>query len=303
MEKALTGLLEILPQVEELPPAPFQEILYRRLAVLEEASRPLSAEHRREWMERVFATVAPVLETSPAVARVRQRPRGYMGDFRMMEDIYRHADGANGMGGWSRIYQTLPAVQAVRNRKAFFVTLFGEMVSAGREEIRLLDVGSGPAREVVEAIETHHPDPHRTVIDLVDTDDEALQHATTLLKPRIADGQVVNIHQRNVVGFRPRGSYDLIWSAGLFDYLEDRIAVSLLRRLWPRLAEGGRLVVGNFHPRNPTRTIMEWLGGWFLIHRTEAELLSLAASAGIPATACQINTEPLGINCFLVAAR
>lgn len=303
MEAALTKLLAVLPKVEELPPVLFRPMLCERLAVLEETSRLLSPERRRAWMTRVFSMVAALLEASPAVARVRRRPRGHMGDFRMMEDIYRHAEGANGASAWSRIYQTLPAVQAVRNRKAFFVALFGEMLAAGQRGLRLLDVGSGSAREVVEAMSAHHPDPGHTVIELVDTDPDALAYAAALLEPAGTEGHTVHLHQQNVVVFRPRGTYDLIWCAGLFDYLEDRIAISLLARLWPRLAPDGQLVIGNFHPCNLTRTIMEWLEGWFLIHRTESQLLSLAASAGIPAGACRVRSEPLGINRFLVATR
>lgn len=58
------------------------------------------------------------------------------------------------------------------------------------------------------------------------------------------------------------------------------------------------MVFGNFSPRNPSRVPMELCGQWFLIHRTEDELVDLATSAGIPKNNVNIGMEPLGINLF-----
>lgn len=66
---------------------------------------------------------------------------------------------------------------------------------------------------------------------------------------------------------------------------------------------GGQLVVGNFHPRNPTRGIMEWLGDWFLVHRDEAGMRRLAREAGIPEGLVRYEEEPLGVCGFLRAGK
>ena len=59
--------------------------------------------------------------------------------------------------------------------------------------------------------------------------------------------------QRNALRFRPQRTYDLVWSAGLFDYFEDALFVTTLSRLLKATAADGELVVGNFSTQNPSR--------------------------------------------------
>jgi hypothetical protein len=44
---------------------------------------------------------------------------------------------------------------------------------------------------------------------------------------------------------------------------------------------------------------MEWLGNWYLIYRTQAELAALAAAAGISSDCSSLGSEPLGIDLYL----
>jgi len=219
-----------------------------------------------------------------------------------MEEIYRGTAPDDG-GAMCRYYHALPAVQAVRNRHSFFLNLLGEAMGPVGDGVRLLDVGGGPAHEVLEEFLVHTPDPETTSITVIDRDEAALVSAQRRLALLLTRGYRTELVCHNPVTWRPRQSYDLIWSAGLLDHLEDEVAVRLLGRLWHALAPAGWLAVGNFHPANPTRPIMEWLGGCFLIHRTEEGLLALAAAAGIPSAACEVRSEPLGINRFLVVRR
>ena len=53
----------------------------------------------------------------------------------------------------------------------------------------------------------------------------------------------------------------------------------------------------------PTRALMEWIGNWYLIYRTPAELQRLATAAGIPSEYARIGAERLGIDLFLCADR
>ncbi len=110
---------------------------------------------------------------------------------------------------------------------------------------------------------------------------------------------MVRIETDNVFRFRPARRYSLIWCAGLFDYLNDRLAVTLLKKIWRWLDHGGRAIVGNFHPSNPTRNIMEWMADWPLVHRTQEEMISLAWKAGVPGDALFCESEPLGVSIFL----
>ena len=95
--------------------------------------------------------------------------------------------------------------------------------------------------------------------------------------------------------------YDLIWSAGLFDYLSDRAVVYLLKRLRCSLAEGGHLIVGNFSKEHESRAYMEVVGDWLLYHRSVGDLLELGRRGGFERSALRVVQEPTGTNLFLIA--
>ena len=95
------------------------------------------------------------------------------------------------------------------------------------------------------------------------------------------------------------GKRDLIYSAGLFDYLNPRSFKALITSLYEALAPGGQLLVGNVATHNPTRWFMEYCLDWFLIHRSGAELLALAADLRPVPGDLAVESEPLGVNLFL----
>ena len=99
--------------------------------------------------------------------------------------------------------------------------------------------------------------------------------------------------------FHPPNRYHAIWSAGLFDYLDDRLFVLLIKRLMRALEPGGELAIWNFSTSNPTRPYMELMGEWFLHHRTAFQLSALAQQAGVSAGAVKIGQEAEGVNLFM----
>jgi hypothetical protein len=94
-----------------------------------------------------------------------------------------------------------------------------------------------------------------------------------------------------------------VYSAGLFDYLEDKAFVHLARTLLSSLSEQGHLLIGNFAIGQPSRWFMEYCSEWFLIHRTPEQLMSLGEAAGAERRAMSIMAEPSGINLFLDVRR
>ena len=76
------------------------------------------------------------------------------------------------------------------------------------------------------------------------------------------------------------GHFDLIYSAGLYDYLPDGLARRVTRRLLQMLRPGGRLLIANFVPGGTGRGYMELFMDWTLILRNEAALRALAEASG-----------------------
>jgi cyclopropane fatty-acyl-phospholipid synthase-like methyltransferase len=131
---------------------------------------------------------------------------------------------------------------------------------------------------------------------MVDLDTRAIAYAKTKNKKYIKS---MTFHHRNVIRHTPDKKYDLIWSAGLFDYFKAKHFVFLLKKYYEFLNEGGEMIIGNFNSLNPSKRIMELLGDWFLYHRSEDELRQYAIQAGIEAHKIEVFKEPLGINLFL----
>jgi cyclopropane fatty-acyl-phospholipid synthase-like methyltransferase len=93
--------------------------------------------------------------------------------------------------------------------------------------------------------------------------------------------------------------YDLIWSAGLFDYFKDKHFTFLIRKYFNCLTENGEMVISNFSTKNPTKRLMEVLSDWYLYLRTESDLFRVSSDAFIDKELVSIDEGILGINLFL----
>jgi hypothetical protein len=124
-------------------------------------------------------------------------------------------------------------------------------------------------------------------------DSKAIEYSKQLL-----NGSDVTFFCENAFRFRSEKQYDLIWSAGLFDYLDNEKFVFLLSSLMKMLTINGKMVIGNFSTLNPSRNYMEF-GEWFLFHRDITELTELAGKTGADPDSLSIESEATGVNLFL----
>lgn len=229
-------------------------------------------------------------------AQALERKYGYSGDFEMIDAIYRQQITTQAdLRRWDLYFHAQAAPIAVRNRKAYFQRLLDQHHSLPRQgPLHVLNVASGPARDLREWLIDH---PEAAVqFDCIDADVHAIEHARRLCGPYL---DRIEFHHRNAMRFLPSRGYDLVWSAGLFDYLMDRSFVFLLKSLLAVTRPGGEVVVGNFSVHNPSRDYMELLGDWVLNHRTEKDLVELAREAGADRGAIFVEWEPEGVNLFL----
>ena len=89
----------------------------------------------------------------------------------------------------------------------------------------------------------------------------------------------------------------------LIDYFEDRLVIKLLDSIHAMLAPGGTVILGNFHPQNPDRGIMECFLEWNLIHRSEEDMERLFAASAFGAGSVEIVFEEEGVNLFAIARK
>lgn len=229
-------------------------------------------------------------------AQAIEQPFGYAGDFQIIDHIYtlKTAKEAH-LKRWDLFFHSQAAPRAVRNRKAYFLSQLERWTQEqSGQPLHVLNVASGPARDVREWF-LENPDSD-VVLDCVDMDGNAISHAKQLCA---AFTEQVTFHHRNVLRFVPQRAYDLVWSAGLFDYLSDKVFVHLLKSLIAVTRKGGEVIVGNFSEYNSSRDYMELLGDWHLKHRSHADLVRLAAAAGAVNGSVEVQWEAEGVNLFL----
>ena len=153
---------------------------------------------------------------------VRLKPHGYAGDFEVIEKTYSEAHSAKEeFSKWDRFFHASDGAIAVRNR----ASIFSECV-ANYNPKSILSVGCGPALDIRDSLVQSSV----TSVTLVDNDKKALERAKvnlTAICTIINDIRPISIDyvQKNALRYRPEIQYDLIWSSGLFDYLNDKTAV------------------------------------------------------------------------------
>ncbi len=238
----------------------------------------------------------PILNPNTIIGFSFTKPFGYNGDFFIIEKIYQqYVNPDERYRKWDEFFHTFPAAIAVINRKALAKNVLTKLNrNADGKEKNVLILGSGPVTEVFEYFQK--TTENQLSFDLLDLDKRAIAYAKN---KHLQNLKYLSFSNRNVIRYVPEKKYDLIWSAGLFDYFKDKHFVYMVKKYYDFVKTGGEMIIGNFNVINPSRKIMEVLGDWFLYHRSEEELVDFALRAGIAQENIEVIREPLGINLFL----
>jgi hypothetical protein len=218
-----------------------------------------------------------LLMEDPYSWRAAAKPRGYAGDAILIDLIYdRKAPEKTSSVGRKLFDVTtgFSVAEAVRYRRSIMEEKLANAFLQGK---RVCSLACGHFREGDSLI-----GEDLRSITLVDQDAHSLAHIEG------NHGANVNLVEANVLhylrGAASRGEkFDLIYTLGLTDYLDDR-AMRLLHMLMKAcLAPGGQIFLANFVPDHLARGWMDAVMDWHLICRTEDELRAYA---------CTIDLEP-----------
>jgi extracellular factor (EF) 3-hydroxypalmitic acid methyl ester biosynthesis protein len=224
-----------------------------------------------------------IAQEDPYTQRAFTKPRGYAGDAVMMDYVYGESipDDISPVGrevffGTTRISMGL----SVLHRRRLLQAYIDDTVST-KPSFRILSVASGHCRELAGSLVLDA----RFAGEFVALDQDPLSCDTVAQHYAHANVKVVNAGVKDLLGARvDLGQFDLVYSAGLFDYLAQPIAQKLVHQLTALLRPAGRLLVANFLPAAYGIGYMECFMDWRLIYRTEQELLQLFPSAAAAAT-------------------
>jgi len=279
----------------------FEEIIY---ALTPEARGAHQDFVRRHW-HAIFLG-------SPFGHRTYHKPIGYAGDYEMMNMIYRNQP--EGRTLFEKLIHLLLVSQwparSVRNRIAHLrehIRIETARIARAGKTARILNVGCGPAREVQDFLKETHLSNEADFL-LMDFNEETLLHAGQKLaeaKRQFSRRTAIRTRQVSVYellkhaqrGGNGAETFDLIYCAGLFDYLAPDTCRALMEIWHDSLTPGGLLLVANMTDTKPFRNFIEFILDWQLIYRDSREFLSLAPAHCRETT--RVIAELASVNLFL----
>lgn len=217
-----------------------------------------------------------IAQQDPFTKRCKDKPRGYAGDAVMLDYVYsrKAPDDTSVIGQHWFDFTTIGSMSlSVRYRKSILHSIIDDAILRN-DDYQILSVASGHCRELDNSLVLNTKfsgqfvalDQDAESCDFVSSEyasqaggriDVINQSVRTILKNGLADSQ-----QR----------FHLIYSAGLYDYLDDRTAAWLTSTLMSMLRPGGQLLIANFVPESVARGYAEAFMDWRLIYRTPAQL-------------------------------
>lgn len=241
--------------------------------------------HHDEWQEFcedvcVTHPVRALVHQDPVTYRSYSKPKGYAGDAHLLDFLYRHTRVLEEKGKATPLGQVIcdyttsrPSSSSVRWRKVHLAQSIDE-TAFKISSPEVLSVACGHLREahLSQAVQTG------SIKRLVafDQDEDSLKLVEAEKNGRNIEcvaGSVKDLLRRRT----NLGTFDLIYSAGLYDYLPEGTGHLLSKALFRMLNDGGRLIIANFVP-NEDMGYMEAFMGWKLLHRTRQEFERLVES-------------------------
>lgn len=235
------------------------------------------------------------------IQRSFTKPRGYPGDYELLNSIYDRVPKSQGFGGYLDRYivdSTLGRAVVARLRAAReFLT---SEVAARGGNARILNVACGPGREYVDGFLA--AEANDVEITCVDNDTVALDFVRTNVAPQMSP-QINICFQRynalrmvsgktNVERF---GRSDIIYSVGLCDYIPDDYLVPMLRGWRESLAEGGVVYVAFKDMELYDKAVYQWLMDWYFYQRTFEDCRRLFVEAGYDMDEMEVTRSDMAV--------
>lgn len=260
----------------------------------------LIIEPHERWKKLTDARPGDVRPNFDLILHIWYQPRGYAGDGDLLSKLYRCLDtpshDANGeacnpwsFSRWDSYIASRPETLAIQSRKEYLSNLVAFCAEKGCTSF--LDVACGVG-EFTKQVYMEQGDRIKKVLG-VDNDGMSINIAQNR---NSGQGQI-GFLEMNVLKKLPteHAPFDIIYSAGLFDYLSDDMFVALGKKL---LTLNPRYVmIGNIGQSFPTKDMMSCLG-WDLFDRSRFDLLSLGEQIA-PGKDSSVETDRTGLQHFL----
>ncbi len=238
--------------------------------------------------------IKPWMEGNPFIERCLGKPRGYAGDYVMMDMGYDNqpilTEGLAGV--FDRYF--LDHYECVRQRKdKLRDAIRGRILGSiqGSSPMRMLSLGSGPCREWVDLERWYRsegaqaPKIQKTTLTCLDKDPVVLAYG----KQRLADSRLLeSVEYVEADLFRfTRGElwrnreqfYDLVYGLGIANYFYDAMLENVIASAFTLVRPGGELMITHKDSETFNFPVADWLCDWVFLKRSAEEFSRLFTSA------------------------
>ena len=281
--------------------------LFEKFEKLASAVEPSSRLAHSVYAQRLLH---PLVLCSPFMHRTFKKPLGYAGDYEMVRMMT--LEPFSGSSLFAKLLNAFflytPPVVAHRNRIDTLVRYLESesLPSRGRPaRIKIFNLGCGPAAEIQRFMKNTERSS-QTDFTLLDFNDETVAFARQTMNQiknqnhRATGIEVIKKSVTQLIkshaAFKT-GSYDLVYCAGLFDYLSDNVCTMLLEIFYDLAAPGGLVLVSNVEASNPSRGWMECMVDWHLVYRNGMQMREIIPK-NIDPDSVRVFSEVSSVNIF-----
>ncbi|MCP4715560.1 MAG: methyltransferase domain-containing protein [Deltaproteobacteria bacterium] len=235
-----------------------------------------------------------------------EKPRGYPGDYQMLEVVYNNQEVSAGIGKYiDRYGLNVPYSVAIRLRKDMMKSILADFIrTSDKSRLTIANLASGGCRDIREMVAQPLECRGKARILCIDQDREALAFSRDRLAQLDTGSIEVQQVQGNIlrlenVDIGPDNSLDMVYSIGIADYLQDRMLDKIFKDCYRKLKPGGKLVVAYKDREKHRPAALDWYGDWHFVLRNEEEVINLSRKAlGIQNSDIKISREASGIIFF-----
>jgi extracellular factor (EF) 3-hydroxypalmitic acid methyl ester biosynthesis protein len=253
---------------------------------LNEITDPIGKPENLPYKKYFRENMAPFLRSSPFVASVIDKDRGYAGNYEIIKQLFENPYRGETLFAKliNRLTLDLDAVSAHQDRIHFLHETISQLYQKSEGPFSLYALGSGPGEEILRFVEKTPFSPEKPLLAaLLDMDAFALidfkDHIQYL---DLSHVELITLNRNllNILAGRdedPIGTkFSLTYCAGMFDYFSQKVCKRIVEYMIEHTLPGGSLIVTNVHKNCFSRAFMDYGGEWELILRDEKEMLDMA---------------------------
>ena len=252
-----------------------------------EKGKELPKEELKEAQIQFRKDTDSVFKMSYLYSRARKWPKGYPGDYQTLEKIYHGIPvETEGIGMYlDNYFTTRELAKGVRERKRVLGKILASELQNRNPNQRILNIACGSSREIFDIGSSINE--YKPKITFIDYDKDAVDYSKLLLYNEGISISGYDFFKFNALKLVSEddtklkfGERDIIYSAGLFDYIKTDVLIKMINSLYKLLGNNGVLIAPFKDRENYNIFDYHWLVDWsYFFQRTIKEVKTILEKA------------------------